>query len=149
MKIHSLRADCTCRSATLNTGKECGKQDRRRPWGFPQKRQRSQDHRNRSPCPDNRRPLQGNRQGHPLQTNTYGQFHIIIQEQAFCGHISAQSGNRKSIHKISELQRCTVYSFERAVGHGRDCRIYPPEPFLKACPMQGGLQKVYISLTIL
>lgn len=78
-----------------------------------------------------------------------GSFTLIIQEQAFCGHISAQSGNRKGIHKISELQRCTVYGFERAVGHGRDCRIYPPEPFLKACPMQGGLQKVYISLTLL
>lgn len=146
MKIHSLRGrlhmqicDFEHRERMWKTG----------PGASPKKRQRSQDHRNRSPCPDNRRPLQGNRQGHPLQTNTYGQFHIIIQEQAFCGHISAQSGNRKGIHKISELQRCTVYSFERAVGHGRDCRIYPPEPFLKACPMQGGLQKVYISLTIL
>ena len=94
----------------LNTGKECGKQDRRRHGASPQKRQRSQDHRNRSPCPDNRRPLQGNRQGHPLQTNTYGQFHIIIQEQAFCGHISAQSGNRKVFIKYlnSNGVQCTA-----------------------------------------
>lgn len=150
MKIHSLRGRLHMQICDFEHRERMWKTGPAQAMGLPpQKMQRSQDHRNRSPCPDNRRPLQGNRQGHPLQTNTYGQFHIIIQEQAFCGHISAQSGNRKGIHKISELQRCTVYSFERAVGHGRDCRIYPPEPFLKACPMQGGLQKVSISLTIL
>lgn len=150
MKIHSLRGRLHMQICDFEHRERMWKTGPAQAMGLPPKK--GSVHRiieTVTPCPDNRRPLQGNRQGHPLQTNTYGQFHIIIQEQAFCGHISAQSGNRKGIHKISELQRCTVYSFERAVGHGRDCRIYPPEPFLKACPMQGGLQKVYISLTIL
>ena len=63
------------------------------------------------------RPLQGNQQSNPLQTDAYGQLRIIIQGQAFCCHIPAQSGNRKGIHKISELQQCTVFSLERPAGY--------------------------------
>ena len=57
------------------------------------------------------------RQSNPLQTDAYGQLRIIIQGQAFCCHIPAQSGNRKGIHKISELQQCTVFSLERTAGY--------------------------------
>lgn len=83
MKIHSLRGRLHMQICDFEHRERMWKTGPAQAMGLSPKRQRSQDHRNRSPCPDNRRPLQGNRQGHPLQTNTYGQFHIIIQEQAF------------------------------------------------------------------
>ena len=76
-----------------------------------------------------------------------GSFTLLYRNRPFAV-IFLPIRDRKGIHKISELQRCTVHSFERAVGHGRDCRIYPPEPFLKACPMQGAYKSVHIPYII-